>query len=192
MSSKTFLSIADNLPDRDAKVFWGRRRTERRRRSPSQRRRSSIRRRRSLRRHQTTSRRRLSSRRRSSGNRLASLIVVKGQVTFDSEGNDNPNSRYFSRKLHVPSSASGLTLGRGYDMKHKGRRQIVIDLTKAGIDGATARTLSKASGLKGRSARNFIRVSFCVSSAIKTSTVSFFEAFTLTTKAQYNILISMR
>ena len=38
---------------------------------------------------------------------------------LDSEDNDKPRSIYFSRKPHVPSSASGVTHGRGYDLKRR-------------------------------------------------------------------------
>jgi len=40
------------------------------------------------------------------------LRVPRGQLTFDAEGLDVPG-RFFSRVLHVPSGASGVTLGRG-------------------------------------------------------------------------------
>lgn len=49
------------------------------------------------------------------------LIVPKGQLTFDAEGNDRVNSIYFSRHPHVPNNngavigASGVTFGRGLD-----------------------------------------------------------------------------
>ncbi|TOD66167.1 hypothetical protein CGJ60_05560 [Vibrio parahaemolyticus] len=50
------------------------------------------------------------------------LTVPKGQFTFDSEGDDNPSSPYFSRQAHVPNNSgvvvgrSGVTIGRGLDM----------------------------------------------------------------------------
>lgn len=50
------------------------------------------------------------------------LHVPKGQLTFNSEGNDIENSIYFSRHPHVPNNkgivigASGVTFGRGLDL----------------------------------------------------------------------------
>lgn len=44
------------------------------------------------------------------------LKPPKGQLTFDAEGNDNPNSPYYSRKPHLPPSPSGVTVGRGLDL----------------------------------------------------------------------------
>ncbi|MBW3695986.1 LysM peptidoglycan-binding domain-containing protein [Vibrio sp. T187] len=50
------------------------------------------------------------------------LTVPKGKFTFDSEGDDNPLSPYFSRQAHVPNNSgvvvgrSGITIGRGLDM----------------------------------------------------------------------------
>ena len=50
------------------------------------------------------------------------LIVPKGQLTFDAEGNDIDSSIYFSRKSHIPNNNgivignSGVTLGRGLDI----------------------------------------------------------------------------
>ena len=38
----------------------------------------------------------------------------EGKVTFNSEGTEG--GFFHSRKLHVPTASSGLTLGRGYDM----------------------------------------------------------------------------
>jgi len=76
-------------------------------------------------------------------------------VTFDSEGNDNPESRYFSRKPHWPGGASGVTIGRGYDMKFRTRDEIRSDLTAAGVSRRATRKLSKGAGLEGRKASRF-------------------------------------
>lgn len=77
-----------------------------------------------------------------------------GVVTFDSEGAEG--GMYHSRILHVPTDTSGLTLGRGYDMKEKNSAKINADLAKAGVDTKTALTISKASSLFGTSAKQFI------------------------------------
>jgi len=85
------------------------------------------------------------------------LTVLQGQVTFDSEGNDNPKSRYFSRKLHWPGGASGVTIGRGYDMKFRTEAEIKADLIKAGVSAETAAELAEGAGLKGADAKKFAK-----------------------------------
>lgn len=61
-----------------------------------------------------------------------------------------------SRVLHVPSSTSGLTIGRGYDMKEKSAQKIINDLVEAGVDEEHAKLLGEASGLSGDEAKIFI------------------------------------
>jgi hypothetical protein len=83
-----------------------------------------------------------------------SVMPDHGMVTWDSEGTEG--GRYHSRKLHVPSEESGLTIGRGYDMKEKTSGTIVNDLTSAGVSLENATTISKAAGKKGAEAKKFI------------------------------------
>lgn len=82
------------------------------------------------------------------------LKPSKGTVTWDTEGTEG--GRFHSRKLHVPTSSSGLTIGRGYDMKQKNSGKIVNDLTNAGVDIQNATTISMAAGKYGHDAKNFI------------------------------------
>jgi peptidoglycan hydrolase-like protein with peptidoglycan-binding domain len=77
-----------------------------------------------------------------------------GLVTWQAEGAEG--GFYHSRKLHVPSSASGLTIGRGYDMKTKSASTIAQDLVSAGVEAKTAAILKQASGLFGTTASQFI------------------------------------
>ena len=79
---------------------------------------------------------------------------TEGVVTFDAEGAEG--GFYHSRILHVPSETSGLTLGRGFDMKLKIGTKISADLLKAGVDAKIALRLGKASGKQGAAARQFI------------------------------------
>jgi hypothetical protein len=79
----------------------------------------------------------------------------RGTVTWDSEGTEG--GKYHSRKLHVPSDSSGLTIGRGYDMKEKNAGTIVNDLTKAGVNKEDAEKISGAHGKQGDDARQFIK-----------------------------------
>ncbi|VVN45840.1 hypothetical protein [Pseudomonas fluorescens] len=88
--------------------------------------------------------------------RMSDLIVRQGQVTFDAEGNDIPNSPYFSRRLHWPGGASGVTLGRGYDMRHRTRSGVCADLIAAGVDAVSAENFSRGAGLSDQVARDFV------------------------------------
>jgi len=83
------------------------------------------------------------------------MAITKGLLTYEAEGHEGGS--YHSRKLHVPSQTSGLTLGRGYDMKEKSCHKIKQDLIKAGVNSETANALSVASGFYGLSAEQFIQ-----------------------------------
>ncbi|NWE04231.1 MULTISPECIES: hypothetical protein [Pseudomonas] len=85
------------------------------------------------------------------------LAVRLGQVTFDAEGNDLVDSLYFSRKLHWPAGKSGVTLGRGYDMRHRTRSQVYAQLTEAGVDSKAAENFSLGAKLSGSSAQAFVK-----------------------------------
>lgn len=77
-----------------------------------------------------------------------------GQLTWDAEGTEG--GFYHSRRLHVPSESSGLTIGRGYDCRKKTAGVIASDLVAAGIDGKSAVLISGAAGLFGKTATQFI------------------------------------
>ena len=77
-----------------------------------------------------------------------------GLITWEVEGNEG--GPYHSRKLHVPSATSGLTLGRGYDMKNRLATKINQDLVAAGVPAADAAKIAKAAGLAGDAAKKFI------------------------------------
>lgn len=78
----------------------------------------------------------------------------KGGLTFDAEGQEG--GRYHSRHYHVPSSGSGLTIGRGYDMKMRSKSEIRDDLIEAGVEPGAAALISQAAGMKGDQAEEFI------------------------------------
>jgi uncharacterized protein (DUF1778 family) len=78
----------------------------------------------------------------------------KGGLTFDAEGQEG--GRYHSRHFHVPSSGSGLTIGRGYDMKMRSKSEIRDDLIEAGVEPAEAALISQAAGMAGAQAEEFI------------------------------------
>ena len=82
--------------------------------------------------------------------------VLCGQLTFDAEGLET-RGRFFSRVTHVPGPWSGVTIGRGYDMKERSENEIRADLMTAGVSEETAGRFAQARGLKGERARKFIR-----------------------------------
>ena len=86
---------------------------------------------------------------------LGDLVVPRGQLTFDAEGSDT-RGPYFSRILHVPPGASGVTLGRGYDMKKRTKTKITAELNSVGIEDSVVDILCGAGELTGRDARHFI------------------------------------
>ncbi|MBB1384848.1 hypothetical protein H5119_04700 [Pseudoalteromonas sp. SG45-5] len=87
--------------------------------------------------------------------RLSSITSpTRGGLTWDSEGKEG--GLFHSRILHVPSSKSGLTLGRGYDMKGKSSTRVQTELVKAGLSLFYAQKLSKGARLSGTNAERFI------------------------------------
>lgn len=83
------------------------------------------------------------------------FVVPRGQITFDVEGNEG--GRWHSRTPHVPSDDSGLTIGRGYDMKFRTREQIIKQMTDAGIPKAMAELYAGGAKLHGESAREYMK-----------------------------------
>ena len=61
----------------------------------------------------------------------------RGVLTWEAEGSEG--GRYHSRVLHVPSNTSGLTIGRGYDMKDRSAAEAQKDLIAAGVDAKKRR-----------------------------------------------------
>ncbi|EGU61601.1 hypothetical protein VINI7043_16113 [Vibrio nigripulchritudo ATCC 27043] len=77
-----------------------------------------------------------------------------GILTWNEEGREG--GIYHSRSFHVPSSSSGLTIGRGYDMKEKTSAQIKSHLALAQIEAKKADVISLAAGKKGNAAKQFV------------------------------------
>lgn len=80
--------------------------------------------------------------------------VSEGQLTFDEEGKEG--TAYHSRHLHHPTGASGVTLGRGYDMKEKSESLITQDLFAAGLELSVAQSFAAGAGLTGQGADDFV------------------------------------
>lgn len=74
-----------------------------------------------------------------------------GGLTYDAEGAEG--GRYHSRVAHWPGGASGVTIGRGYDLGSRTAKGIVADMTLAGIPEDVALKFAAAAGIKGKEAR---------------------------------------
>ena len=82
------------------------------------------------------------------------LTVPQGQITFDVEGNDDPNSIYFSRVAHWPGGVSGVTIGRGYDVGNRGSESTIVEeFTASGVDPTPWKP---AIGLSGAEAESWM------------------------------------
>ena len=80
--------------------------------------------------------------------------VEEGQLTFDAEGQEG--TVYHSRHLHHPSSSSGVTVGRGFDLKKRDAAAVVAALVQAGVEDPTARVISQGAGKSGADADAFV------------------------------------
>lgn len=82
------------------------------------------------------------------------FVMVRRQLTFDAEGREG--GTYHSRTPHVPSSNSGLTIGRGYDLKQRNVLGVETDLMVAGLTREQALVYAAAVGLQGDAAKVYI------------------------------------
>jgi hypothetical protein len=80
----------------------------------------------------------------------------RGMLTWGAEGSDQPG-QFFSRVAHFPGGASGVTIGRGYDMKLRSRTEVLTDLTASGVPQELAFQLSNGAGLYGERAATFTK-----------------------------------
>lgn len=80
------------------------------------------------------------------------LIIQQGELTTTGEGSD-AQTRY----IHWPNTdASGVTLGKGYDIGSRSQESVIADLTAAGMSKAQAVKIAAGAGLKGPGARDFV------------------------------------
>lgn len=77
-----------------------------------------------------------------------------GILTWSAEGTEG--GLYHSRCFHVPSSRSGLTIGRGYDMREKTSSKISAHLIQSGVDNKIANIIALAAGKIGNAAQQFV------------------------------------
>ena len=83
--------------------------------------------------------------------------VDKGQITFDLEGLEKPGSQFHSRKAHHPSANSGVTIGRGYDLKEQTAAQVRKDFNDAGIPKNFTEQYVKCIGKSGKEADDLVK-----------------------------------
>ena len=81
-------------------------------------------------------------------------LIEQGLFTYESEGNDS--GRWNSRVLHWPESASGVTIGRGYDLKERRREAVVQDLIGVGVSRERAEIIAGGVSKRGTAARQFV------------------------------------
>lgn len=77
-----------------------------------------------------------------------------GRLTWDAEGDEG--GRFHSRRLHVPDGNSGLTLGRGFDLRDRVAATVQADLANAGLASNMALKVSAAAGKRGTDASRFV------------------------------------
>lgn len=77
-----------------------------------------------------------------------------GILTWDAEGTEG--GLYHSRCFHVPSNRSGLTIGRGYDMRDKTFSKVSGHLIQSGIDNKVVNVIALAAGKMGNAAKQFV------------------------------------
>ncbi|MCB9746021.1 MAG: SH3 domain-containing protein [Alphaproteobacteria bacterium] len=88
------------------------------------------------------------------GSSDARLRVDKGQLTFDAEGTEG--GKYHTRTAHWPGGASGVTIGRGYDLGQHSKKDILADMGAAGIAEGDANKFTPAAGKTGTSAKDWL------------------------------------
>ncbi|WP_261641079.1 pesticin C-terminus-like muramidase [Erwinia mallotivora] len=91
------------------------------------------------------------------------LKPEKGLLTFDAEGNNLKSSKFYSRRIHWPGiestcsrNASGVTIGRGFDLGNRSKINALLFLKKAGIAKEKAEIISEGARLKGCAAYDFV------------------------------------
>jgi len=77
------------------------------------------------------------------------------QLTFDQEGQEGV-SLFHSRWLQWPGGNSGVTLGRGHDMKERTAASVRAELCGAGVAPTIADAFAAGAGLAGTAARDFV------------------------------------
>lgn len=80
------------------------------------------------------------------------VVIRTGDLTTLGEGSDAA-----TKFIHWPATAaSGVTLGKGYDIGSRTREQVLAELTAAGMSEAQAAKIVPGAGLKGSAAGTFV------------------------------------
>lgn len=77
-----------------------------------------------------------------------------GKYTWDGEGYVSKPER--TLVPHHPSDNSGVTIGRGYDMKSRTAKQIIRELTRAGVSEEVAERFSECAGKSSEDADELV------------------------------------
>jgi hypothetical protein len=80
------------------------------------------------------------------------LVLTQYELTVKGEGADGA-----TKYIEWPNTpASGVTLGKGYDIGSRTAKQVIADLTTAGMSKTQAEKIAKGVGLKGQAAGNWV------------------------------------
>jgi len=82
-------------------------------------------------------------------------LLATAELTYQAEGHDH--GPYNSLIAHVPSENSGITIGRGYDLKYRSKAQVLKDLNVIGMPKDAARAYANALGLTGTNAKAYLQ-----------------------------------
>lgn len=84
--------------------------------------------------------------------RTEDLSITAGELTATGEGSDAE-----TKWVHWPhTDASGVTLGKGYDIGSRTESQVVAELMAAGMGETQAKKISKGAGKKGQAAGDWV------------------------------------
>ncbi|XP_048585031.1 uncharacterized protein LOC5513301 isoform X2 [Nematostella vectensis] len=85
------------------------------------------------------------------------MVVSDGEMSFEEDGDEDPDSPTFSRRPHLGCDVCGIEVGRGYDLANRRPVDVMRDMKDIGLDYKDAMRLSRASGMRGKKAKYFIK-----------------------------------
>ena len=98
----------------------------------------------------------------------------KGILTFLCEGSNNPLSKNYSRKMRLDSEGC-LIIGRGYNLSKTFQNNIIMDLRDAGVSEKNIEIASRAQGLIGTQAKQYLKSSGLDFSMTEKQDIALFE-----------------
>lgn len=88
---------------------------------------------------------------------MSAVVSPQASLTFNNEGQSKDEDKpFYTLKAHHPDTNSGVTIGKGYDMKHRSENEIKQHLKAAGVNDENASKLAKGAGKIGKEANDFI------------------------------------